>query len=316
MSVMLGVSPRLPFPSESNRVEARPAFRSRERSRFLRSLRDERGCDPGATRTFLQAIRMIGPGIILAGTIVGSGELLLTTALGATTGFIFLWLILFSCVIKVFVQIEIGRYAISSGKPTLGALNAIGGPRFGANWLVWWWLFMMLATVFQLGAMTGTVGQSLNLAFPMAPKDVQASSTLEASGFSAWIERRPELPWAWLTCLVAIGLLWSGSYKRIEIITTAIVVSVTLLTVTATCLLPWTSYPIPWNEVLGGLSCRFPSSDLESVATAFGVLALPAWGRPSCSTIPIGVWRKVMRAMSALAMEAMIGIGEPADGFE
>ncbi len=229
-------------------------------------------------RTFLQAIRMIGPGIILAGTIVGSGELLLTTALGATTGFIFLWLILFSCVIKVFVQIEIGRYAISSGKPTLGALNAIGGPRFGANWLVWWWLFMMLATVFQLGAMTGTVGQSLNLAFPMAPKDVQASSTLEASGFSAWIERRPELPWAWLTCLVAIGLLWSGSYKRIEIITTAIVVSVTLLTVTATCLLPWTSYPIPWNEVLGGLSCRFPSSDLESVATAFGVFGITGVG--------------------------------------
>ncbi len=54
---------------------------------------------------------------------------------------------------------------------------------------------MMLATVFQLGAMTGTVGQSLNLAFPMTPKEVPASSTLEASGFGAWIERRPELPW-------------------------------------------------------------------------------------------------------------------------
>ncbi len=114
MSVMLGVSPRLPFPSESNRVEARSAFRSRN---------DPNSYDPYAMtadaiqeppQTFLQAIRMIGPGIILAGTIVGSGELLLTTALGATKGFIFLWLILFSCVIKVFVQIEIGRYAISS----------------------------------------------------------------------------------------------------------------------------------------------------------------------------------------------------------
>src|SRR5262245_23670653 len=116
--------------------------------------------------TLWAALRQIGPGIILAGTIVGSGELLLTTSLGAKHGFVFLWLILFSCVIKVFVQVELGRYAISSGKPTLGAINELGGPRFGAQWIVWWWLFMMLTTIFQLGAMTGTVGQCLNLAFP------------------------------------------------------------------------------------------------------------------------------------------------------
>ncbi|OYW17009.1 MAG: hypothetical protein B7Z55_13400, partial [Planctomycetales bacterium 12-60-4] len=97
------------------------------------------------------ALRKIGPGIILAGTIVGSGELILTTSLGAKYGFVFLWLILFSCVIKVFVQIELGRYAISSGKPTLGALNEIPGLRFGAQWLVWWWFLMMICTVVQLG---------------------------------------------------------------------------------------------------------------------------------------------------------------------
>src|SRR4051812_24429375 len=74
------------------------------------------------------ALRKIGPGIILAGSIVGSGELLLTTSLGAKWGFAFLWLILFSCVVKVFVQIELGRHAISSGKPTLGALNELPGP--------------------------------------------------------------------------------------------------------------------------------------------------------------------------------------------
>ncbi|HAC90012.1 MAG TPA: hypothetical protein DCF63_05165, partial [Planctomycetaceae bacterium] len=64
-----------------------------------------------------------------------SGELILTTSLGAEFGYTFLWLILFSCFIKVFVQIELGKYAISSGKPTLGALNQIGlGGRFG-GWL-------------------------------------------------------------------------------------------------------------------------------------------------------------------------------------
>src|SRR5688572_13726862 len=112
------------------------------------------------------ALRKIGPGIILAGSIVGSGELIQTTSLGARHGFVFLWLILFSCVIKVFVQIELGRYAISSGKPTLGALDGLPGPRWGTSWLVWWWFGMLLCTVFQLGGMIGGVGQALNLAFP------------------------------------------------------------------------------------------------------------------------------------------------------
>src|SRR5262245_11131412 len=109
--------------------------------------------------TLGQALRKIGPGIILAGSIIGSGELLLTTSLGAQYGFLFLWLILYSCVIKVFVQIELGRHAISSGKPVLGTLNELPGPRLGAHWLVWWWLIMMLATVSQLGAMAGGVGR-------------------------------------------------------------------------------------------------------------------------------------------------------------
>src|SRR3954469_11286334 len=82
------------------------------------------------------ALQKIGPGIILAGTIVGSGELLLTTSFGAKHGFIFLWLILYSCIIKVFVQTELGRYAISSGKPTLAAINELAGPRLGANWIL------------------------------------------------------------------------------------------------------------------------------------------------------------------------------------
>src|SRR5207302_2629907 len=88
--------------------------------------------------TLLAALTQIGPGIVLAGSIVGSGELILTTSLGADWGFVFLWLILFSCVIKVFVQIELGRYAISSGQPTLTALNSLPGLHLSAYWFYYW----------------------------------------------------------------------------------------------------------------------------------------------------------------------------------
>ena len=63
-------------------------------------------------------LQRLGPGLIIAGSIVGSGELIATTTTGAEAGFYLLWLILIGCVIKVFCQVELGRYTITSGKTT------------------------------------------------------------------------------------------------------------------------------------------------------------------------------------------------------
>ena len=81
--------------------------------------------------TVLGALKQIGPGLILAASIVGTGELINTTGLGAKAGFTLLWLILLSCVIKVFVQVELGRYAITHGKTTLAAFDTLPGPEAG-----------------------------------------------------------------------------------------------------------------------------------------------------------------------------------------
>src|SRR5438270_1703796 len=117
-------------------------------------------------RSFVQALGQIGPGLILAASIVGTGELINTTSLGAKAGFSLLWLILLSCVIKVFVQVELGRYAITHGRTTLSAFNTLPGPRLRASWICWLWLFMTLATQAQIAAMEGTVGQAAHMAFP------------------------------------------------------------------------------------------------------------------------------------------------------
>lgn len=56
-------------------------------------------------------LRQLGPGLIISANIVGSGELIVTTKLGADIGFMLLWFIIFGCMIKVFLQVELGRYA-------------------------------------------------------------------------------------------------------------------------------------------------------------------------------------------------------------
>ena len=92
----------------------------------------------------------LGPGMILAGSIVGSGELIATTRTGAEANFSFLWLILLGCIVKVFTQIELARYAISSGKTTLAMLNEVPGPRVrGGNGILWFWFLMFVATLAQ-----------------------------------------------------------------------------------------------------------------------------------------------------------------------
>ena len=66
-----------------------------------------------APTTFNGIRKQLGPGLIISANIVGSGELIVTTKLGADVGFIMLWFIILGCLIKVFVQLELGRYAIS-----------------------------------------------------------------------------------------------------------------------------------------------------------------------------------------------------------
>ncbi|WP_207397041.1 Nramp family divalent metal transporter [Bremerella alba] len=129
--------------------------------------------------TFFSTLSWLGPGLIVAGSIVGSGELIATTKTGAEAGFTLLWLIILGCVIKVFVQVEFGRYTITSGKTALTGLNELPGPAisfkawgkpYRVNWLMVYWLLMTLASLAQLGGIVGSVGQALQISIPLTEK--------------------------------------------------------------------------------------------------------------------------------------------------
>ncbi len=235
------------------------------------------------------ALAQIGPGIILAGSIIGSGELLLTTGLGAKYGFVFLWLILLSCVIKVFVQVELGRYAISSGLPTLTAFDTIPGPRLGAHWLAWWWLMMMSASIFQVGGMAGGVGQALNMVFEDVSPWLANRLAGQWPSIAEEIVKRPEHPWALLTTIACVALLASGGYKRIEVITTVLVAAVTLITVICVCMLPGTGYPVRWEDIREGFSLdvvKVLRENKLAVAAAFGAFGITGVGASELYAYP------------------------------
>lgn len=141
--------------------------------------------DPPTTMGMI--LRQIGPGLIIAANIVGSGELIMTTKTGAQAGIALLWLILLGCIVKVFVQLELGRFAISNGETTLTSLNRVPGPKFfGVNWIVAFWVIMISTSTAQLGGIAGGVGQSLSLTFPITGDYANAILCPSEKEISAW----------------------------------------------------------------------------------------------------------------------------------
>ena len=127
---------------------------------------------PLATReppaTLLASLTHLGPGIILASSIVGSGELIATTTVGAEAGFLLLWLIVVGCAIKVAAQIEIGRTTLTWGRTPLDAFDGVPGPRFaGLGWIYWSWAVMTLLIVVQQGGILAGVAQTLAAGMPV-----------------------------------------------------------------------------------------------------------------------------------------------------
>jgi Mn2+/Fe2+ NRAMP family transporter len=220
--------------------------------------------------TILGILKQLGPGLIIAGSIVGSGELIATTAVGAEAGFVLLWLIIIGCLIKVFVQIEFGRFAITSGKTTLDGLNLVPGPRIRVNWLCWFWLVFTLVALVQLGGIIGGVGQAMAIQTPITEagkvENIREDAEIQAKVADKIIERfsgeqhkainldkvteqrdsaRAEVSkwsgkekvvshdamiWAIIITLVSIVLLVIGRYGLIQNVSTFLVASFTLVT--------------------------------------------------------------------------------------
>ncbi len=200
-----------------------------------------------------EILKQLGPGLIIAASIVGSGELIVTTKLGADVGFTLLWFIILGCVIKVFVQIELGRYAITHGQTTLQALDSVPGPRLGLGWMVYVWLAMYVATFFQLAGIVGSIAEVFRL------------------GGSDWGERM----WAGIVALSCAVLLAVGRYRLIERVSTTMVALFTVFTIMAVAALYWTDYAVTATQLSEGLQFRLPD-DFTIAFAAFGIIGVGA----------------------------------------
>jgi len=199
-------------------------------------------------------LRRIGPGMILAASIVGSGELIATTTLGAQVGYAALWVILLSCFIKPVVQAEIGRYTIATGETGLAGFDRLPGPRWKVNWVVWAWVALVTMSLFQVGAMFGGLSQVMNQLVPAVPVNV----------------------WVLLFLALTLALLLGGGYARIERLAMLKVGLFTLVTFLCALLLIRMPQYFSWSGLLAGLKFRLPGEGLATAAAVFGITGVGA----------------------------------------
>jgi len=203
----------------------------------------------------LSAIALrVGPGIILASTIVGSGELVATTVLGAEHGYSLLWLIIVSCVIKIVVQNELGRYTIGTGETTLEAFDRIPGPRLGASWVVWAWFFSTATSLIAIGGILGGISQVIHMIVPSVPI----------------------MAWVWIINIATVAILSVGRYELIERVSVAMVAGFTVMTIGAAWVLLDSPQYFSWSAVADGLSFHMPEGGFLSAVSVVGLTGVGA----------------------------------------
>lgn len=199
-------------------------------------------------------IKYLGPSLIVTGAVIGSGELVLTTSLGAKVGWALLWWMLLSCWSKSLVQAEISRYTIISGDTYLRAMNRLPGKVKGISWPIWLGLIAFIPGTMGLGGILGGAGQALSFLLSLAQIEISPG---------------------WCAGVIAVSsslILSLGSYKWLERVMLVLVIAFTLTTLICSVAMQFTEFRMTSTDIIGGIEPDF------ALFISVAALALSAYG--------------------------------------
>jgi Mn2+/Fe2+ NRAMP family transporter len=201
----------------------------------------------------LRSLAAIGPGIVVAGSVIGSGELINTPVQAAKFGFVLLWVVLLSCVIKYFLQVEIARHCLVHNRTTVEALNECPGPKFrNTSWIALLYMLGYFATMLTVVGIIGALGGLMHGVWPIGTSEVTSTRV-----------------WAALMVGLTIGILWQGWYRHLELLVMVLVGCFSISVFVGVFLIQGTQFRIAADELLSGLTFSLgDSSPKQDVAYA------------------------------------------------
>ena len=167
---------------------------------------------------------LIGPGVVLAGTSIGSGEWLFGPAVTAQYGAALLWLALTSILLQAFCNLVMMRYAVYSGEPII-----VGGLRTWPGPACWIGLYVVLdiAAIWPYNASNAAVPLAA-VVLGRLPQTGSDQSFVKFLGFTIFL-------------LAFVPLIFGGTvYRMLEKIMTAkLVLVLGYLSIVALVMVSW-----------------------------------------------------------------------------
>ncbi|MBO1334681.1 Nramp family divalent metal transporter [Streptomyces sp. VRA16 Mangrove soil] len=153
--------------------------------------------------------KYIGPGIVVAATGVGAGDLVATLIAGSNFGYTLLWAAIIGCVVKISLAEAAGRWHLATGRTLFDGWASLG------RWTTYFFVIYVIVWGFVYGA----------AAMSSSALPLQA---LWPDAFPAdWSIK----PWAILCGLVGLVFVWFNKYAVFEKVMTVLVGVMFLVTV-------------------------------------------------------------------------------------
>ena len=212
-------------------------------------------------RGWRPSLRFLGPGMVTSAAVVGSGELITATTLGAEVGFVLLWLVIVSTFIKVAVQIEVARWSISTGQPAIDGYDLVGPRIFGRGWISYLSLLMFVQVITSQAGVLSAAGLALSILVPVNGNPVSAVSI----GF-----------WVSVMVAIAIAIHISNRYEIIERFSTFLVGVVTVSVFFLVFGIQAT--PFAWSaaDFAGGMQFQIAAGAMGVALAMFGLTGVGA----------------------------------------
>jgi Mn2+/Fe2+ NRAMP family transporter len=218
--------------------------------------------------------RIVGPGLVVAATGVGAGDLVSTMVAGSSFGYALLWAAVIGCVVKIALAEAVGRWHLATGSTIFAGWSSLGwwtAVYFGVYVVIWGFVYgsaATQATALPLAAM-----------FPAVP-------------FNAW---------AIGTAVVGLALVLLNRYAVIEKIMAGLV-AVMFVSVVSAAVLVVPDVP----DMLTGLAPTIPDGGvlytLGLIGGVGGTITMAAYGYwINAKGWRDSTWMRVMRLDNATA---------------
>jgi len=207
-----------------------------------------------APASLYDKLRFIGPGVVLAGLAIGSGELILTPRSGAQYGFALLWVPILTIVYKAAFSEALARLTIASGDDVFRSFDWLPGPRHWAQYFI---MLVFSLDMIGYGGIALAIGSALAGLFP--------GLDIRAGAFCA-------------TALVPV-LLYTGSYPFFEKVVAAM-----CAILLAGMIYTLFHIPLPAGQIARGL---IPTVPQGSVSTIMGLMG---WIGAGTTTLLYSSW--------------------------